>query len=190
MVLAELGNRLHSALNQLSRASAVDEKASLLIPAITLPSRPKRLFCADYQVIDALLKELCAALLESDVNVKLVSQLRAKIKAKVKKNLEEAEKAGGREANKKNVVQKVSCKPLDSDKLTCRRCLMSLWHWLIRGQSLISLSRERQTSSWLSVYKERERLQPVQRSVSRTTRKPELTASLLSIISEEDYGLV
>lgn len=35
------------------------------------------------QVIDALLKELCAALLESDVNVKLVSQLRTKIKAKV-----------------------------------------------------------------------------------------------------------
>jgi hypothetical protein len=59
------------------------------------------------QVIDALLKELCAALLESDVNVKLVSQLRTKVKAKVKKNLEEAEKAGGREANKKNVVQKV-----------------------------------------------------------------------------------
>lgn len=59
------------------------------------------------QVIDALLKELCAALLESDVNVKLVSQLRAKVKAKVKKSLEEAEKAGGRELNKKNVVQKV-----------------------------------------------------------------------------------
>jgi signal recognition particle subunit SRP54 len=55
-----------------------------------------------------LLKELCAALLESDVNVKLVSQLRAKVKAKVKKSLEDAEKAGGREANKKNVVQKVS----------------------------------------------------------------------------------
>ncbi|KAK1927133.1 putative signal recognition particle 54 kDa protein [Papiliotrema laurentii] len=83
MVLADLGARLHGALNQLSRASVVDEK-----------------------VIDALLKELCAALLESDVNVKLVSQLRTKVKAKVKKNLEEAEKAGGREANKKNVVQK------------------------------------------------------------------------------------
>lgn len=36
-----------------------------------------------------------------------MSQLRTKVKAKVKKNLEEAEKAGGREANKKNVVQKV-----------------------------------------------------------------------------------
>jgi hypothetical protein len=43
--------------------------------------------------------------------VKLVSQLRAKVKAKVKKSLEEAEKAGGRELNKKNVVQKVSQEP-------------------------------------------------------------------------------
>ncbi|OCF39981.1 signal recognition particle protein SRP54 [Kwoniella heveanensis CBS 569] len=83
MVLADLGARLHGALNQLSRASVVDDT-----------------------VIDALLKELCAALLEADVNVKLVSQLRTKVKAKVKKSLEEAEKAGGREANKKNVVQK------------------------------------------------------------------------------------
>lgn len=41
------------------------------------------------------------------MNVKLVSQLRAKVKAKVKRNLEEAEKAGGREVNKKNAVQKV-----------------------------------------------------------------------------------
>lgn len=60
------------------------------------------------QVIDALLKELCAALLESDVNVKLVSQLRTKIKSRVKKSLEEAEAKGGKEANKRNVVQKVS----------------------------------------------------------------------------------
>ncbi len=59
------------------------------------------------QVIDALLKELCSALLQSDVNVKLVAQLRTRVRAKVKKSLEEAEAAGGKEANKKNVVQKV-----------------------------------------------------------------------------------
>lgn len=34
-------------------------------------------------MIDALLKELTAALLESDVNVKLVASLRSKVKAKV-----------------------------------------------------------------------------------------------------------
>nr|XP_031859977.1 signal recognition particle protein SRP54 [Kwoniella shandongensis]KAA5527049.1 signal recognition particle protein SRP54 [Kwoniella shandongensis] len=83
MVLADLGARLHGALNQLSRASVIDDT-----------------------VIHALLKELCAALLESDVNVKLVSQLRTKVKTKVRKSLEEAEKAGGKEVNKKNVVQK------------------------------------------------------------------------------------
>lgn len=83
MVLADLGTRLHGAWNQLSKASVIDDK-----------------------VIDGVLKELCAALLESDVNVKLVASLRTKVKTKVKKSLEESEKAGGREANKKNVVQK------------------------------------------------------------------------------------
>jgi signal recognition particle subunit SRP54 len=53
------------------------------------------------------LKEVCAALLESDVNVKLVSQLRQKVRTKVKAAFE----SGGeraKEANRKNVVQKVS----------------------------------------------------------------------------------
>jgi signal recognition particle subunit SRP54 len=52
------------------------------------------------------LKEVCAALLESDVNVKLVSQLRQKVRAKAKAVFDGGgEKA--REANRKNVVQKV-----------------------------------------------------------------------------------
>jgi signal recognition particle subunit SRP54 len=53
------------------------------------------------------LKEVCAALLESDVNVKLVSQLRQKVRVKVKAAFE----SGGenaKETNRKNVVQKVS----------------------------------------------------------------------------------
>ncbi|ODN78775.1 signal recognition particle protein SRP54, variant [Cryptococcus amylolentus CBS 6039] len=83
MVLADLGTRIGGALNQLARAPVVDDS-----------------------VIDAVLKELCAALLESDVNVKLVASLRSRVKTKVKKSLEESEKAGGKEANKKNVVQK------------------------------------------------------------------------------------
>ena len=59
------------------------------------------------KVIDALLKEICAALLESDVNVKLVSQLRQKVKVKVKKAFEDqADRT--KEQNRKNVVQKVS----------------------------------------------------------------------------------
>lgn len=73
MVLADLGARLHGALSQLSKASVVDDKVGPQIEP----------FFADGQVIDALLKELCSALLEADVNVKLVSSLRAKVKAKV-----------------------------------------------------------------------------------------------------------
>ena len=59
------------------------------------------------QVLDALLKEVCAALLETDVNVKLVASLRQKVKAKVKASLESgADK--GKDANRKSIVQKVS----------------------------------------------------------------------------------
>jgi len=57
-------------------------------------------------VLDATLKEITSALLESDVNVKLVASLRQKVKAKVKASLENsADKA--KEVNKKNLIQKV-----------------------------------------------------------------------------------
>ena len=83
MVLADLGRKLNAALSSLNRAPIVDEK-----------------------VLDAILKEVCAALLESDVNVKLVASLRQKVKAKVKTVLEGgADK--GKEGNRKSVVQKV-----------------------------------------------------------------------------------
>lgn len=74
MVLADLGSRLGGALNQLSRASVVDDKVGHQDCGMTV---------SDFQVIDALLKELTAALLEADVNVKLVASLRNKVKAKV-----------------------------------------------------------------------------------------------------------
>ncbi|KAF8522260.1 SRP54-type protein [Hysterangium stoloniferum] len=83
MVLADLGRKLNAALSQLNAAPVVDEK-----------------------VLDAMLKEICAALLESDVNVKLVSSLRQKVKAKAKAALENnAEKT--RDTNHRNIVQRV-----------------------------------------------------------------------------------
>ncbi|KAH9001163.1 signal recognition particle protein [Lactarius akahatsu] len=82
MVLSDLGRKLNAALSSLNRVSVVDEK-----------------------VLDALLKEVCAALLESDVNVKLVSQLRQKVRIKVKAAFENSGEKS-REANRKNVVQK------------------------------------------------------------------------------------
>jgi signal recognition particle subunit SRP54 len=74
MVLSDLGARLHGALAQLSKASVVDEKVSYLVLRQVSEASSRR------QVIDALLKELCAALLEADVNVKLVASLRTKVK--------------------------------------------------------------------------------------------------------------
>ena len=57
------------------------------------------------QVLDATLKEITAALLESDVNVKLVASLRSKVKTKVKAIFEGGDKT--KDVNRKNVIQKV-----------------------------------------------------------------------------------
>ncbi|KAF8651469.1 hypothetical protein AX16_004768 [Volvariella volvacea WC 439] len=83
MVLADLGRKLNAALSSLSRAPIVDEK-----------------------VLDATLKEITAALLESDVNVKLVASLRQKVKAKVKSALEGGGGDKLKDNNRKHLIQK------------------------------------------------------------------------------------
>lgn len=70
------------------------------------------------QVLDALLKEVCAALLESDVNVKLVAQLRQKVKAKAKAQFESGGDRG-KEVNRRHVVQKVCMSSLQGIILRC-----------------------------------------------------------------------
>eukprot|EP00912_Choanoflagellata_sp_UC4_P000206 UC4_evm1s132 len=57
MVLTDLGRHIAGALKQMSNATVIDE-----------------------EVLGAMLKELCAALLQADVNVRQVSQLRKNIK--------------------------------------------------------------------------------------------------------------
>ena len=52
-----------------------------------------------------MLKEITTALLESDVNVKLVASLRKSVKAKVKPALESTDK--NKEAQRRNIVHKV-----------------------------------------------------------------------------------
>ncbi|KAL4067954.1 SRP54-type protein [Scleroderma citrinum] len=81
MVLTDLGRKLNAALSSLNRAPVVDEK-----------------------VLDATLKEITAALLESDVNVKLVASLRQKVKAKVKAALDGSDKS--KDSNRKSLIQK------------------------------------------------------------------------------------
>ncbi|KAI8324707.1 signal recognition particle 54 [Martensiomyces pterosporus] len=76
MVLNELGARINSALQSLSKESVIDDKA-----------------------LDALLREICGALLESDVNVRLVQQLRQNVKKKV--NVDELASS----SNKRKIIQ-------------------------------------------------------------------------------------
>ncbi|KAJ1812951.1 Signal recognition particle [Coemansia sp. RSA 2599] len=76
MVLNELGARINSAFHALSKESVIDEKA-----------------------IDALLREICGALLESDVNVRLVQQLRQNVRKRV--DMDELASS----ANKRKVIQ-------------------------------------------------------------------------------------
>lgn len=57
-------------------------------------------------MLDATLKEITAALLEADVNVKLVATLRQKVKAKVKAALDSSDKS--KDVNRKHLIQKVT----------------------------------------------------------------------------------
>jgi signal recognition particle GTPase len=79
MVLNELASRLQKSFQDLGRSPSVDEKA-----------------------LDAALKEICTALLESDVNVKLVSNLRNKVKNRVLPSLQNE----GSGVNKRNLIQR------------------------------------------------------------------------------------
>jgi len=89
MVLLELGNRITSALRTMANSTIID-----------------------MSVVDDMLKEICNALVASDVNVKLVMQLRKNIRDSI--NLEEM--ASG--INKRKMVQQAVfdelCKLLDS----------------------------------------------------------------------------
>ncbi|PNH00194.1 Signal recognition particle protein 2 [Tetrabaena socialis] len=89
MVLAELGTRITKAISSMSQAGLIDEK-----------------------VLDTVLKEICTALLQADVNVKQVANLRNGVKKRV--NITEL--AAG--LNKHRVIEKAVfdelCEMLDS----------------------------------------------------------------------------
>jgi signal recognition particle subunit SRP54 len=78
MVLQDLGRRINAAVSDLTRSPNLDEKA-----------------------FDAMVKEICNALVEADVNIKLVASLRKSIRSAV--NFKEL--APG--VNKKRLIQKV-----------------------------------------------------------------------------------
>ena len=79
MVLSDLGRRINSAVTDLTRSATLDEKA-----------------------FDGMIKEISNALVEADVNIKLVAGLRNSIK----KSVNFKELAPG--VNKKRIIQKVA----------------------------------------------------------------------------------
>eukprot|EP00607_Mallomonas_marina_P007836 CAMPEP_0182418038 /NCGR_PEP_ID=MMETSP1167-20130531/2498_1 /TAXON_ID=2988 /ORGANISM="Mallomonas Sp, Strain CCMP3275" /LENGTH=506 /DNA_ID=CAMNT_0024592003 /DNA_START=76 /DNA_END=1593 /DNA_ORIENTATION=- len=85
MVLAELGHRLTTALRRLQSTTVVDD-----------------------EVVASIQQDICRALLEADVNVKIVGKLRNNIKARL--NLEE--QAAG--TNRQKLVQRVVMEELVS----------------------------------------------------------------------------
>ncbi|CAB3369642.1 Hypothetical predicted protein [Cloeon dipterum] len=76
MVLADLGRKITTALRSLSNATVINE-----------------------EVLNSMLKEICAALLEADVNIRLVKQLRENVRSVIDFD----EMAGG--LNKRRMIQ-------------------------------------------------------------------------------------
>ncbi|XP_076306075.1 signal recognition particle 54k [Tachypleus tridentatus] len=83
MVLADLGRKITSALRSLSNATIINK-----------------------EVLDSMLKEICAALLEADVNIKLVKQLRENVRSVI----DFEDMAGG--LNKRRMIQSAVFKEL------------------------------------------------------------------------------
>lgn len=84
MVLGELGKKLTGALQKLNTRTVIDEEA-----------------------VDSCLKEVAKALLEADVNVRYVSELRSSVRHKMK--LDEALASG---TNRRRFIQKCVCEDL------------------------------------------------------------------------------
>nr|CAG4640758.1 EOG090X03VW [Eulimnadia texana] len=83
MVLADLGRKITSALKSLSNATVINE-----------------------EVLNSMLKEICAALLEADVNIRLVKQLRENVRSVI----DFTDMAGG--LNKRRMIQSAVFKEL------------------------------------------------------------------------------
>ncbi|KAI4504089.1 hypothetical protein M0802_000560 [Mischocyttarus mexicanus] len=83
MVLADLGRKITSALRSLSNATVINE-----------------------EVLNSMLKEICAALLEADVNIRLVKKLRENVRTVIDFD----DMAGG--LNKRRMIQSAVFKEL------------------------------------------------------------------------------
>ncbi|KSA03118.1 uncharacterized protein AC631_01131 [Debaryomyces fabryi] len=88
MVLADLGSRLRGALSSVESGSETE--------------------------IQSMIKDICNALLESDVNIKLVAKLRDNIKAKVKTLINDEESSTNKRKKLQKIVFDELCSLVDS----------------------------------------------------------------------------
>lgn len=88
MVLADLGSRLRGALSNVESGSETE--------------------------IQSMIKDICNALLESDVNIKLVAKLRDNIKAKVKTQINDEESSTNKRKKLQKIVFDELCSLVDS----------------------------------------------------------------------------
>ncbi|KAI4470867.1 signal recognition particle 54k protein srp54 [Holotrichia oblita] len=116
MVLAELGRKITTALHSLSKATIINEEYIIIVTAAVN---------IILQVLNGMLKEVCAALLEADVNIRLVKKLRENVRAVIDFD----EMAGG--LNKRRLIQRAVFKELvkvGSGKTTT--CTKLAYHYL------------------------------------------------------------
>ena len=84
MVLAELGSQIQNAFKKLNRAQKIDKA-----------------------LIDEILKEICNALMLSDVNIKFVIKLRSGVEKKIKAQLADQEEGEANVNLRRSIIQYV-----------------------------------------------------------------------------------
>lgn len=114
MVLADLGRKITSALRGLSNATIINEEVGYVKGLLFR----KQMFIIIFyflflKVLNSMLKEICAALLEADVNIRLVKNLRENVRTVIDFD----DMAGG--LNKRRMIQSAVFKELVKVKLCC-----------------------------------------------------------------------
>lgn len=110
MVLADLGRKITTALQSLSRATIINEEVrhKILVHCMWYVYFQSLIITKYFllQVLNSMLKQICAALLEADVNIRLVKNLRENVRAVIDFD----EMAGG--LNKRRMIQSAVFKEL------------------------------------------------------------------------------
>lgn len=88
--------------------------------------------CLLFQALNSMLKELCLALIEADVNIVLVKKLRENVRSVI----DFEEMAGG--LNKRRMIQSAVFKELIKVKISRMRTLLLLEFWCFNFRNVYS----------------------------------------------------